>query len=136
MSILVNRLKSLSDIGRLRSLALIAACGELCVCEIQKVLVVTVSTASRNLGELEAAGWLVSRRDGRWMHYSLAELDPEWENFRRDILHLFRATAVAKGDLERRRALQSSSGGSICGTSADRDSKSGLGVRTLSAIET
>lgn len=136
MSLVVSRLKALSDAGRIRSLALVAASGELCVCEIQKVLAMTVSTASRNLRELEAAGWLVSRREGRWMHYSLAELDQEWEKVRRDILQLFQATAVAKGDLERRRALQSSAGGAICGANTGRGVKSDVALRAESAMET
>ena len=104
-STVAKRLRSLSDPGRLRVLGLISASGELCVCEIEKIVGLTVSTASRNLRDLEDAGWLASRRDGRWIYYRLAEMDGDWEDVRREVLEVFARTAQAQQDLNRRDEL-------------------------------
>jgi ArsR family transcriptional regulator len=62
--------KALSDPTRLRALNLLLD-GELCVCEVMKVLGITQSKASRHLVYLKNAGLVKSRRRGLWMHYSL-----------------------------------------------------------------
>jgi ArsR family transcriptional regulator len=44
---------------------------EICVCEVMQALNITQTRASRNLGILEDAGFVVSERKGTWMHYSV-----------------------------------------------------------------
>ena len=65
-------MKALSDETRLRILALLLE-RECCVCEVMQALNISQTRASRNLGILENAGFLKSRRDGKWMHYLLRD---------------------------------------------------------------
>ena len=46
---------------------------ECCVCEVMQALDISQSRASRNLGILEDAGFVRSRRDGPWIVYSIDE---------------------------------------------------------------
>jgi len=62
---------ALADPTRLRILSLLRD-GEICVCHIHASLDVPQPTASRHLAYLRKAGLVEARRDGVWMHYSLA----------------------------------------------------------------
>jgi ArsR family transcriptional regulator, arsenate/arsenite/antimonite-responsive transcriptional repressor len=64
--------KALADENRLRILAACAG-GELCVCQIVELLELAGSSVSKHLSILKSAGLLESRKDGRWMHYRLAD---------------------------------------------------------------
>ncbi len=63
--------KALSDETKLRILKILQERDELCVCEIMQALDISQSRASRNLGILKDAGFVVDRRDGLWIHYSI-----------------------------------------------------------------
>jgi len=65
---------ALADPGRVR---LVGACldRERCVCQLVGLLGLSMPTVSRHLTVLRDAGVLDSRKDGRWVHYRLA--DPE-----------------------------------------------------------
>lgn len=63
---------ALSDETRLRILALLTQ-GELCVCQVEEILKMPQSRISRHLMALRQAGLVTPRREGVWMHYSLAE---------------------------------------------------------------
>ena len=67
--------KALADRTRLRILALLMD-GEVCVCDIHDTLRLPQPTASRHLAYLRRAGLVEARREGTWMHYRLADLDP------------------------------------------------------------
>ncbi len=67
----VQLFRSLGDETRLRILNLLAQ-GELCVCDIMGILRISQSKASRHLAHLRHAGLVADRREGVWMHYSLA----------------------------------------------------------------
>jgi len=67
---LIKAMKALSDETRLRILKVLLE-REGCVCEIMQALDISQSRASRNLGILEDAGFLKSRRDGAWIVYSV-----------------------------------------------------------------
>jgi ArsR family transcriptional regulator len=47
--------------------------GECCVCEITPRFELDPSVVSRHLATLERAGIVASRRDGRWIHYRIAD---------------------------------------------------------------
>jgi ArsR family transcriptional regulator, arsenate/arsenite/antimonite-responsive transcriptional repressor len=64
--------RALADQTRLRILHLLQG-GELCVCHIVSVLEVPQPTASRHLAYLRRVGLVVARKEGQWMHYSLAQ---------------------------------------------------------------
>ena len=61
-------MKALSDETRLRILNVLLE-RECCVCEVMQALDISQSRASRNLGILQEAGFLRTRRDRVWMVY-------------------------------------------------------------------
>ncbi len=67
--------KALSEEIRLEILTLLLRHGELCVCEIESLLEVSQSTASRHLRYLLNAGLVDDRRDGLWVFYQVADRD-------------------------------------------------------------
>jgi len=67
---LVEQLKAVSHPLRLRVLALLEA-GELCVCQIAETLQVPQSSVSEALRELRRAGFVVERKEGRWVFMSV-----------------------------------------------------------------
>ena len=64
--------KAMADETRLRVLHLLTA-GELCVCDLMRVLELPQSTVSRHMAYLRNSGWVNDRRQGVWIYYSLAE---------------------------------------------------------------
>ncbi|MDK2847169.1 MAG: ArsR family transcriptional regulator, arsenate/arsenite/antimonite-responsive transcriptional [Desulfuromonadales bacterium] len=64
--------KALAHDTRLKILNLLFD-GEVCVCRIMEILELPQSTASRHLGILKNAGLVEDRREGIWVHYSLAQ---------------------------------------------------------------
>ncbi|HSV27986.1 MAG TPA: metalloregulator ArsR/SmtB family transcription factor [Candidatus Omnitrophota bacterium] len=81
---------ALSDPIRLRSLALIAKQGEVCVCELVHALQAAQPKISKHLAILRDAGLVRDRRDAQWVHYSLSPDLPPWA---RDVV----AAAIAGG---------------------------------------
>lgn len=69
--------RAFSDRTRLRLLNLLRG-GETCVCDLVEVLGVSQPKVSRHLAYLRRAGLVVSRKDGLWMHYSLAPARSEF----------------------------------------------------------
>jgi DNA-binding transcriptional ArsR family regulator len=62
--------KALSDEKRVRVLLALQD-GELCVCQITELFGLAASTTSKHLSILYQAGLVDSRKEGRWMYYSL-----------------------------------------------------------------
>ena len=62
--------RALADRTRLRLLNLMGD-DEVCVCFLVEALKLTQPKISRHLAYLRRAGIVVSRRDGKWMHYRL-----------------------------------------------------------------
>ena len=69
--------KALGDRNRLRIIASLFLSKELCACQIHEWLGVSGATASNHLGILANAGFISSRKDGKWVHYRLNRTDPE-----------------------------------------------------------
>lgn len=65
-----NFFKALSDIQRLRILKMLQT-RPLCVCEIQSVLNLAVSTVSQHLKILREAGFIIEEKDGKWVNYHI-----------------------------------------------------------------
>ena len=65
-------LKAAADPNRARVLKMLEG-GELCVCQIVAVLGLSQSTVSRHLSLLRGAGLVEERKEGRWVHFRLAE---------------------------------------------------------------
>jgi ArsR family transcriptional regulator, arsenate/arsenite/antimonite-responsive transcriptional repressor len=62
--------KALADENRVRVLLALKG-GELCVCQITELFGLAASTVSKHLSILYRAGLVDSRKDGRWIYYSL-----------------------------------------------------------------
>lgn len=69
-----NFFKALADGTRLKILKLLEV-REMCVCEIMVALDLTQPTASHHLGLLENAGLVKDRKEGKWVFYSLADVE-------------------------------------------------------------
>jgi ArsR family transcriptional regulator len=93
--------RAFSDRTRLRLLNMLRG-GETCVCDLVEVLGVPQPKVSRHLAYLRRAGLVVARKDGLWMHYSLA---PAGSEFHKSLLNClaccFRSVPELKEDSER-----------------------------------
>jgi ArsR family transcriptional regulator len=63
--------KALSDETRLKILGLVIRNGHMCVCEVERILQITQSKASRHLRYLRDAGLLEDSREGAIVNYGL-----------------------------------------------------------------
>jgi ArsR family transcriptional regulator, arsenate/arsenite/antimonite-responsive transcriptional repressor len=64
--------KALSDANRVRTLMFLQG-GELCLCQIIKMLALAPSTVSKHMAVLHNARLIESRKEGRWVFFSLAD---------------------------------------------------------------
>ena len=67
---LVQVLKALADETRIRILNLLRN-SELCVCDIEEVLGIQQSNASRHLTKLKLAGIINSEKKSQWVYYRI-----------------------------------------------------------------
>jgi ArsR family transcriptional regulator, arsenate/arsenite/antimonite-responsive transcriptional repressor len=67
-------MKAASDPTRVKIMKMLEK-RTMCVCEIQTALRTAQSTASKHLKILEEAGLVLSRKDGLWVNYMLANGD-------------------------------------------------------------
>jgi len=65
---LIEIFKALGDENRIRILNLLIR-QELCVCEIETLLDMTQSNASRHLNKLKSAGVITSEKKSQWVYY-------------------------------------------------------------------
>jgi ArsR family transcriptional regulator, arsenate/arsenite/antimonite-responsive transcriptional repressor len=71
---LLTTFKALSDETRLKVIKLLEH-GELCVCDIMAAFDMSQSKVSFHLGVLKNAGLVKSRKEGKWMHYTIDDAD-------------------------------------------------------------
>jgi ArsR family transcriptional regulator len=69
--------QAFGDANRLKILGFIQRYGDVCVCEITESLQLSQPLVSRHLRMLKSAGLVQSRKEGKWMIYSLASPLPE-----------------------------------------------------------
>jgi DNA-binding transcriptional ArsR family regulator len=67
----LKRARALADENRLLAVALLQRRKELCACEIQAATGLTHATISHHMGVLVDAGFVRSRRQGKWIYYRL-----------------------------------------------------------------
>ncbi len=97
----VRIFKALSEETRLQMLILILQHQELCVCDLESVLEIGQSKASRHLRYLLNAGLLQDRREGVWIYYRIANnLNPIHQTILASISQLIEPALLA--DLNRR----------------------------------
>jgi len=63
-------LKAMAHPSRLAMLEALAE-GERCVCDLQKIVGSDISTVSKHLSVMKAAGLVEDRKTGLWVHYRL-----------------------------------------------------------------
>jgi ArsR family transcriptional regulator len=104
MITVANFFSALADPTRLRSLLLLAAEGELCVCELTHALNESQPKISRHLAMLREIGIVSDRREGLWIHYRISPDLPAWA---RKILNTAsQANATAKPFAQDRKRLR------------------------------
>ncbi len=93
--------RAFSDRTRLRILHLLLD-GELCVCDIVRVLDMSQPKISRHLAYLRRSGLVQARKDGLWMHYKLVPADDDFHQSLINCLrHCFDAVPELKRDRKR-----------------------------------
>jgi ArsR family transcriptional regulator len=79
MNITIETLfRMLADSTRLRTLMLLQAHGELCVCELTHALDLSQPKISRHLAHLRESTLLLAQRNGQWMYYRINPELPDW----------------------------------------------------------
>jgi ArsR family transcriptional regulator len=109
MTDLLRVLAALADESRLRILNLVTGAGELCVCDIERVLGYSQTKVSRHLTLLKNAGLLKARRQGAWMLYSYSgDLPEPHQRLVTELSGSFRLYPLFHLDLQRlRESIQS-----------------------------
>ena len=90
---------ALADRTRLRLLNLMRN-GEVCVCYFVEVLDLPQPTISRHLAYLRNSELVEARREGKWMHYRIAELDASQKR----VLDATLLALAAERDMQKDRA--------------------------------
>lgn len=81
MKAVLEKMKALADKNRLRVVAALMENEELCVCQITEMLEIATPTVSRHMSILLGASLVESRKEGRWVYYSLSASFPESVRF-------------------------------------------------------
>lgn len=76
MEKILKMTKALADKNRLRVVMFLMTQEELCVCQITEMLELSIATVSRHMSVLQNAHLVKSRKDGRWVYYSLTNTFP------------------------------------------------------------
>ena len=92
---------ALADRTRLRLINLIGA-DEVCVCYFVEVLKTNQPKISRHLAYLRRAGLVSDRKDGKWVHYRVAEpSEPNATRILREVLAWLKDDPEMRRDRER-----------------------------------
>jgi len=89
--------KALSDETRLRIIGLLFE-REICICELEQVFNLSLSTISRHMNILKMAGLVKGRRDGQWIHYHLEPKDGYVRAVLRFLKEILKDNEVIKED--------------------------------------
>jgi ArsR family transcriptional regulator len=74
MNSFADTFKALGDGTRLRIMVMLTR-GELCVCDLTRILESPQSTVSRHMSRLKFSGLVSDRRNGKWVYYRLVQSD-------------------------------------------------------------
>jgi ArsR family transcriptional regulator len=104
--------KALADSNRLRVIMALSGQRELCLCQLTALLGWTAATVSRHMSVLQNARLVKSRKEGRWVHYRLAEDFPE--ALRNWLAASLGATPEVASDRERLREILACGRDELC----------------------
>lgn len=99
-SVLIKRLKALADLSRMRVLSLLLHGGDLCSCEIERMLGLNQSNASRHLQRLRETGLVDHYRKAQWVHYRLPRMVKDEGPYRQLIELARREDEIFQRDIE------------------------------------
>lgn len=100
MKVLEDYFKGLSDVTRLRIMNLLLQ-GELCVCDIQRIVDGSQPTISRHLNYLKHSGLVLDRRDGLRVFYRVAkEKNQDLKALHQFLRKVFKGKSVLEDDLK------------------------------------
>ena len=104
MNDLEGYFKGLSDVTRLRIMNLLLQ-GELCVCDIQRIVDGSQPTISRHLNYLKHSGLVLDRRDGLRVFYRVAKQNsPDLKVLHQFLRRVFKGKSVLEDDLRELKA--------------------------------
>lgn len=83
---LIQMLKALSDETRLRTINILRE-GPLCVCEVEEILEISQSNASRHLNKLTNANLVTYYKEAKFIYYRLDDETLNQYNFIQNILN-------------------------------------------------
>lgn len=105
---LVQLLKAIADENRMRILNLLNM-GELCVCEIEEILGIQQSNASRHLNKLKTTGLIRSDKKSQWVYYRLNdETMNRYPSLKTILEQEFRKIGICRTDLEHLKEFKAS----------------------------
>lgn len=97
---LLQVIKAVSDETRIRILNLLNK-GELCVCELEELLGINQSNASRHLNKLTVAKLIDYEKSGQYVYYRLNQKVIKEYQFINELLDEFSKLEKCQGDVER-----------------------------------
>jgi len=99
---IIDELKAMSDLNRLRILSLLWEAEDLCGCEFENILDMRQSNTSRQLERLRTSGFLSSYKKAQWMHFLIApEHRSDGSLLHRVIEQARQSRELFAGDIER-----------------------------------
>jgi len=108
--------KALSDPNRVRTLMFLQS-GELCLCQIIEMLALAPSTVSKHMAVLHNARLIESRKEGRWVFFSLAEApDPVIRGAIKWAMDALAGDEQAVADAQAVKAVRKLDKEKLCGT--------------------
>ncbi len=106
MRMLEDYFKGLSDVTRLRIMNLLLQ-GELCVCDIQRIIDESQSMISRHLNYLKHSGLVLDRRDGLRVFYRVSRADKaDLKALHQFLRKVFKGKSVLEDDLKELKAAR------------------------------
>ena len=93
--------KALADASRLRIIVSLASTSELCACQVTEMVGLSPAAVSRHLSVLLNANLVRSRKDSRWVYYTLSDdFPPLAKQWLMESLYLSREAADDRKRLE------------------------------------
>lgn len=106
-------LKALADQNRLRIIAALNRFNEMCACQITELLGITGASVSRHMALLTDATLLTSRKQGRWVYFSLNDTTKD-QKLMDWVIENFRDTELVLDDYKKLKKIMAADPEEIC----------------------
>lgn len=115
---LVELLKALADETRIRIINLLRI-EPLCVCDLEEILKITQSNASRHATKLKSAGVITGEKQAQWVYYRISESALARHSFLKELLSDLDNNKQCQTDLARLRKYKERGGSCECAIKLD-----------------